>query len=121
MRDRNTASSSSTDVFFFLNAPPATEIYPLSLHDALPISRRSTRRPARPRASPARRRPRCAPAPRSEEHTSELQSPVHLVCRLLLEKKNSLESHSEYQHHPCLESYYRPPAPSTYASRTRRI
>src|SRR5690348_17598583 len=41
-------------------------------------NRRSVHRPVRP-----------APCPRSEEHTSELQSPVHLVCRLLLEKKNT--------------------------------
>src|SRR4051794_12405982 len=78
---------------FFFNDTATTEIYTLSLHDALPICRR---RP-RPRRAAARRspRPRCRPSRaratsrRSEEHTSELQSPVHLVCRLLLEKKNS--------------------------------
>src|SRR6266487_6694214 len=66
--------------FFFFNDTATTEIYTLSLHDALPLS------PPRPwwRRSPWASRARSA---RSEEHTSELQSPVHLVCRLLLEKK----------------------------------
>src|SRR5690242_20843721 len=94
-----------------LSAPPtAWENFPLSLHDALPICRRRIRRgsahghaPPRPpyrkgRARPPRRlgplsrrpvlRRRAARARRSEEHTSELQSHVNLVCRLLLEKKN---------------------------------
>src|SRR5438132_13709572 len=75
-----------TSVFFFNNTP-ATEIYTLSLHDALPIC---TRRPWR-RARPAGSSP---PTPssgwnRSEEHTSELQSHSDLVCRLLLEKKKN--------------------------------
>src|SRR3989442_1811530 len=87
--------------FFFFNDTATTEIYPLSLHDALPISRAAAlvgarvgvqikaadrltggagdERSARPGATPAHRR--------SEEHTSELQSRPHLVCRLLLEKK----------------------------------
>src|SRR2546425_7677984 len=86
--------------FFFFNDTATTEIYTLSLHDALPISRRRVRRaagsaPPRPSASrgpcrpprSGRRRP-AAPTPRrSEEHTSELQSLAYLVCRLLLEKK----------------------------------
>src|SRR5258708_31584127 len=77
--------------FFFFNDTATTEIYTLSLHDALPIS---GRRPRPPRWPPPRRRGGPAPSrkrrgcPRSEEHTSELQSPDHLVCRLLLEKKN---------------------------------
>src|SRR3712207_8610020 len=92
--------------FFFFNDTATTEIYTLSLHDALPISTRPT--PASPRAAPAapaRSRSstaRCAgrwsstasttarvsrTTPRSEEHTSELQSRQYLVCRLLLEKK----------------------------------
>src|SRR5438876_2427626 len=71
--------------FFFFNDTATTEIYTLSLHDALPIYSRCGRPHKRcPRASrqflPVR-------SLRSEEHTSELQSPVHLVCRLLLEKK----------------------------------
>src|SRR5205085_7937938 len=73
--------------FFFFNDPATTEIYTLSLHDALPICRRRHGpRPAHPGPD------RLAPAPqrraaRSEEHTSELQSQSNLVCRLLLEKK----------------------------------
>src|SRR5438552_12454669 len=80
-----------TIYFFFLYATPPTEIYTLSLHDALPISAgprgtwcRSGRRPATSRRA---RRSRTRRRARSEEHTSELQSPDHLVCRLLLEKK----------------------------------
>src|SRR5258708_36531579 len=70
-------------VFFFFNDTATTEIYTLSLHDALPISARR-----RPRAGPIRVHCRDrAAVNRSEEHTSELQSPDHLVCRLLLEKK----------------------------------
>src|SRR5438876_11562686 len=79
-------------VHFFFIVPATTEIYTLSLHDALPIS--SLPRPAgRSRRVGTRRRRWSVPVQttvagaRSEEHTSELQSPVHLVCRLLLEKK----------------------------------
>src|SRR2546427_7561182 len=79
--------------FFFFNDTATTEIYTLSLHDALPISARAGAPRVRSRAR--RRRPRrrlLAPGPagvhpRSEEHTSELQSQSNLVCRLLLEKK----------------------------------
>src|SRR5256885_17029979 len=72
---------------FFFNDTATTEIYTLSLHDALPISLMPGRiegmiSPAVRSASPAKNL-------RSEEHTSELQSPCNLVCRLLLEKKNS--------------------------------
>src|SRR5207244_13528858 len=88
---------------FFFTATATTEIYTLSLHDALPISRR--RKPPSPRmgcsirranarsratrsGSPSSRAQTARPCgTRSEEHTSELQSPDHLVCRLLLEKK----------------------------------
>src|SRR2546425_5256971 len=83
--------SRSSFLLFFFNDTATTEIYTLSLHDALPISSR-THGPAprlRDRQSlPSlhdhlrRRRPS-----RSEEHTSELQSLAYLVCRLLLEKK----------------------------------
>src|SRR6266487_6661106 len=79
--------------FFFFNDTATTEIYTLSLHDALPIwwLPRSSK-PVRGASLPWRVRFPSASATsgfasRSEEHTSELQSPVHLVCRLLLEKK----------------------------------
>src|SRR5260370_32730509 len=97
----------NTDVFFF-NDTATTEIYALSLHDALPIlvAARPPRANQRP---PARRQTRQVkpeatrfgsgwltwwshPLPkrvRSEEHTSELQSHLNLVCRLLLEKKKT--------------------------------
>src|SRR2546429_3396811 len=71
--------------FFFFNDTATTEIYTLSLHDALPISL-STPNPGSRGASRAYRSP-CRW--RSEEHTSELQSRLHLVCRLLLEKKKN--------------------------------
>src|SRR2546422_5651658 len=76
-------------IFFFFNDTATTEIYTLSLHDALPICSRSSRQsrgnePARRLAD--RNLPGVA-STRSEEHTSELQSRLHLVCRLLLEKK----------------------------------
>src|SRR3712207_8428061 len=99
---------------FFFNDTATTEIYTLSLHDALPICRH--RRPVEPgrvpevlgarhrpagddqRGSPRRRRDVRAErlaagvAPqRSEEHTSELQSRQYLVCRLLLEKKKTTQ------------------------------
>src|SRR6267142_6651909 len=66
--------------FFFFNDTATTEIYTLSLHDALPIP--ASGGSARGCSWPSRCTPR-----RSEEHTSELQSHVNLVCRLLLEKK----------------------------------
>src|SRR6266487_7103137 len=72
-----------SSVFFFFNDTATTEIYTLSLHDALPIWPRSSGPPTSWWPRSARRT-----SSRSEEHTSELQSPVHLVCRLLLEKKN---------------------------------
>src|SRR5438876_5879568 len=80
---------------FFFNAHAPTKIYTLSLHDALPISvfqRTSFARTRRLRvtsmAIPRKtKKSKSTCAVRSEEHTSELQSPVHLVCRLLLEKK----------------------------------
>src|SRR6266480_8078325 len=70
--------------FFFFNDTATTEIYTLSLHDALPISPRPSS------SSPAGSPPTPGAWPRSEEHTSELQSHVNLVCRLLLEKKKKI-------------------------------
>src|SRR5215208_8523133 len=88
-------SSCFFSFFFFFNDTATTEIYTLSLHDALP----SSRRPASRRRGSARGdgggRSREAHRPRrSEEHTSELQSRGHLVCRLLLEKKNTVAMES---------------------------
>src|SRR6202167_6870974 len=75
---------------FFFNDTATTEIYTLSLHDALPISCvLALRRPTEPRSIGLR----CPLAEcRSEEHTSELQSPFYLVCRLLLEKEIKVAS-----------------------------
>src|SRR5438477_13033177 len=70
--------------FFFFNDTATTEIYTLSLHDALPISIRRILRGGR-YISPSVGE--TLADDRSEEHTSELQSHVNLVCRLLLEKK----------------------------------
>src|SRR3712207_9042962 len=100
-----------TYLFFFFNDTATTEIYTLSLHDALPISRSAVdggghahARPAsacarraggaarvrlRGRTDGRRRRRRPGRGTRSEEHTSELQSRQYLVCRLLLEKKKT--------------------------------
>src|SRR5438309_7301437 len=94
-------------MLLYFNVLTTTEIYTLSLHDALPISgggsdarshqfHRSRLR--RGSASPARRIMARAEEllrsdSRSEEHTSELQSQFHLVCRLLLEKKNFTYRH----------------------------
>src|SRR5438067_8204418 len=88
------SSSLFSLLFFFFNDPATTEIYTLSLHDALPIChvddglRRAELLDDLPRQADAQPR---ADADRSEEHTSELQSRFDLVCRLLLEKKKKNE------------------------------
>src|SRR5439155_26127796 len=88
-------------LFFFFNHTSTTDIYTLSLHDALPILREGLEVVGQAEVGKAAKRAFCAltdagPVPlegktiafsRSEEHTSELQSRGHLVCRLLLEKK----------------------------------
>src|SRR5438876_6506655 len=97
----------ASSFFFSFNDTATPEIYTLSLHDALPICKRMrfasqtlkvecgalfhfrVVRSESPCASGRGRHTQ-----RSEEHTSELQSPVHLVCRLLLEKK---KKNSTYQ------------------------
>src|SRR2546422_8057930 len=103
--------------FFFFNDTATTEIYTLSLHDALPISAHDNDALAAhgadhvvPRlgelgdaadADPTPREdtlPLFGPNLRSEEHTSELQSRLHLVCRLLLEKKK--KTHSDHDTKP---------------------
>src|SRR3712207_7485400 len=99
-------------VFFFFNDTATTEIYTLSLHDALPIlglpsaakptasnrcapgamSAGMSRRPVPRPFSSTRKAPTILVSDdsRSEEHTSELQSRQYLVCRLLLEKKKKI-------------------------------
>src|SRR5689334_24190614 len=100
---------------FFFNDTATTEIYTLSLHDALPIylgqvDQRIELDPApgerdvdRVRRGGADPRDQVEPAvqglARSEEHTSELQSQFHLVCRLLLEKKKKSQNQSPHQPH----------------------
>src|SRR3712207_7734622 len=91
---------------FFFNDTATTEIYTLSLHDALPISSWGSTRTPTGTSTPPRTsacswstpsgacsstgpRPWSRAATRSEEHTSELQSRQYLVCRLLLEKKKN--------------------------------
>src|SRR2546422_8444540 len=83
--------------FFFFNDTATTEIYTLSLHDALPILGNGELRSGAPEREfvaanilEAGAEQRAAETERSEEHTSELQSRLHLVCRLLLEKKKTL-------------------------------
>src|SRR5437762_7132531 len=101
--------------YCFCNETPSTEIYTLSLHDALPIYAAHTDRVnVAPVVFPLRvlfgvaidlaragqkkagllelGQPQRIVGPRSEEHTSELQSPMYLVCRLLLEKKKDTDS-----------------------------
>src|SRR2546425_6249954 len=98
--------------FFFFNDTATTEIYTLSLHDALPICGSSETRAfsvaLRPRLRLGGRNtpchwPPCSGKRRSEEHTSELQSLAYLVCRLLLEKKKTSSynpSESRYANSP---------------------
>src|SRR5689334_24539301 len=86
---------------FFTHMASTTELYTLSLHDALPICAvlrgRRQGRPRRVRDVPRHLAPADgegdARSARSEEHTSELQSQFHLVCRLLLEKKKKIHGY----------------------------
>src|SRR5438552_11088445 len=94
-------SMASMASLFFFSVSATTEIYTLSLHDALPISQilavaQGDEVPVLTREGSLRL------LPRSEEHTSELQSPDQLVCRLLLEKKNRLPglAHERGPGHP---------------------
>src|SRR5574344_3151352 len=81
--------------FFFFNDTATTEIYTLSLHDALPIYHTfDTADTYFPEIDPNEWHER------SEEHTSELQSPDHLVCRLLLEKKKTTLPDRGVEHRP---------------------
>src|SRR5437899_11155901 len=91
--------------FFFFNDTATTEIYTLSLHDALPICRLTYRALSNRKVFPPPTKIASASATaftgsakvcsRSEEHTSELQSLRHLVCRLLLEKKKKKKKKQE--------------------------
>src|SRR2546422_8779180 len=92
---RHTNVIMSSPIFFF-NDTATTEIYTLSLHDALPIYIARAEEAGRPRLVGEHRahvplpRIQLGRRRRSEEHTSELQSRLHLVCRLLLEKKKKI-------------------------------
>src|SRR5256885_12740925 len=104
-------------IFFFFNDTATTEIYTLSLHDALPISygnagHNSLRGPGYFDVDLAVTREfklyeqltlQARAEARSEEHTSELQSPCNLVCRLLLEKKKYCHTHSVTSIRLCLQ------------------
>src|SRR5205809_5650314 len=108
-------------MLFFFTDPAPPEIYTLSLHDALPIS--ATPRP--PPRSAGRRGshgvpmpgttapfpPTCGSHDRSEEHTSELQSRLHLVCRLLLEKKKKKKKTKPLQNNTSLHKHSVPSYP----------
>src|SRR5258708_8798824 len=103
-------------LFFFFNDTATTEIYTLSLHDALPIlwiawmcrfSRTSIRIMC---GCTMKRTSQPGSESRSEEHTSELQSPDHLVCRLLLEKKKKIKKHKHGKH---VLRYVGKPQPAT--------
>src|SRR2546430_11375119 len=104
-------------LFFFFNDTATTEIYTLSLHDALPISSCASRRkcaktaPTWKKSAPGSRprawtsMPSSPPVTsRSEEHTSELQSQSNLVCRLLLEKKKEYNARHQALHQDYLSN-----------------
>src|SRR6266511_6279626 len=80
-------------LFFFFNDTATTEIYTLSLHDALPICWKMV--PPLVLSHPGAK---FSPTSRSEEHTSELQSRENLVCRLLLEKKKEINYYQSAPH-----------------------
>src|SRR2546422_11311494 len=84
----------SSSRFFFFNDTATTEIYTLSLHDALPISLSGRDEFETWHALHALLSANVIRIQRSEEHTSELQSRLHLVCRLLLEKKTKSKNES---------------------------
>src|SRR5690348_17790143 len=104
--------------FFFFNDTATTEIYTLSLHDALPIFvRQLVEEDLIPDDVMIQVLTQARPEQiRSEEHTSELQSPVHLVCRLLLEKKKKQKIHHKKHNnteprHTNACTNYRPTSP----------
>src|SRR5207248_10251123 len=90
-------------LLFFFTATATTEIYTLSLHDALPILPDQHQAPDQVQR-PQPQEPGLEQRPdqqRSEEHTSELQSPYDLVCRLLLEKKKNTHNNQLHVCHNC--------------------
>src|SRR5205807_9635723 len=99
IRTRRPWLSSFLRLLFFFNPPATAGLYTLSLHDALPIWPSAVRSLTAPisagvgveagRVSRKSCRASLGDSVRSEEHTSELQSPCNLVCRLLLEKKKA--------------------------------
>src|SRR2546428_4112935 len=107
--------------FFFFNDTATTEIYTLSLHDALPIfgrrgggvllehDARFHHSPWYGSGTPMTATSRTAGSVRSEEHTSELQSRSDLVCRLLLEKKKKQQSHHHLRSPPAASQTVRSP------------
>src|SRR5207253_6872555 len=115
----------------FLHVPPPAQLYTLSLHDALPISEdlvgTEDRVPQLTGESRAEERARLgdrhplAETRRSEEHTSELQSRGHLVCRLLLEKKKRrLRDHDGHTTDPSRVAAGRPGEPAALPARRHR-
>src|SRR5438093_13149355 len=110
---RLTSPRPPSSLFSYLTSPPPTELYTLSLHDALPISRSRPRTTEscelsvaspdgaldsapRPVAFSHRQTMGECDRSRSEEHTSELQSLTNLVCRLLLEKKKKKDQDNQH-------------------------
>src|SRR5687768_18371604 len=111
-----TVMTLSSFFFFFFNDTATTEIYTLSLHDALPICLVEDLAKGGRHLAARALDVRGDGGGRSEEHTSELQSRLHLVCRLLLEKKKQpIKSRSSYSNscyqtccydHATSSSYY---------------
>src|SRR5437899_5379167 len=106
-------------LFFFIDTA-TTEIYTLSLHDALPIFPRSFSFTwGLWMISPVRYTLRSGNRSRSEEHTSELQSLRHLVCRLLLEKKKRAQCHAAQYSRAEQRCYHHAACPRLFATRSR--
>src|SRR2546426_5339431 len=101
----NRSAITSVSPFFFFNDTATTEIYTLSLHDALPISALLALLLLLGTAYATGWWRRPSQEQRSEEHTSELQSPCNLVCRLLLEKKKTNNHNHPLRRHAssCLD------------------
>src|SRR5260370_14946465 len=106
--------SLSSLLLFFFNDTATTEIYTLSLHDALPIYFDLSFLPSRSPGRLVEKEPIArSTARRSEEHTSELQSHLNLVCRLLLEKKKPKRDAKTTRATTCPEFRQQPPTNTT--------